>query len=163
MLPAPLQTQPLKLEEGVGVAEGVSRTRGQHLLEHQIILDALLSWLTHVLYLVSVLFQVLESLPGEPTDCQALGSHQSLLPAFLALQCKSWSLPPAPAWELTPPWKTCVKISLILTPCLYLGMLWFLDWSSPRLVLLKASFSQSDLQRLTQLFELIQGIFGLDI
>ena len=99
----PLQAQPLKI--GGGVAEGVSRTGGPTPPD-QITLDTLLPWLTRVLYVTSALFPVPESLLEEPTESWALGSYQSLLPSCLVLHCRSWSLPPALARWLTPPYKS---------------------------------------------------------
>lgn len=66
-------------------------------------LHALLPWRTGVLYLASFLFQVPESSPEWPTENWALGFYQTLLPALLALYCRSWSLPPTPTWWLMSP------------------------------------------------------------
>lgn len=75
-------------EAGGWTAEGVSRTRDQHVLIRSPWLLVSLSWLTGVLYLASALFQVPESLLGEPNESWALDSYQSRLPASLAFQLR---------------------------------------------------------------------------
>lgn len=82
-------------------------------------------------------------------------THTSL--AFLPLwpsNCGSWSL--APCWWLTSPCR--VKTSLILTTCLYLGILCIFNWPSHTSPywpsLLYVSCPQSDLQQLMRLLEL---------
>lgn len=101
----PLPCRPSPWRWGGGIAEGVSRT-SEPTPPDQITLDALLPWLTCVVYLASALFQVPASLLEEPTESWALGSYQSLLPSCLVLLCRSWSLPPALARWLTPPYKS---------------------------------------------------------
>lgn len=137
-------------EAGGWTAEGVSRTRYQHVLIRSPWLLVSLSWLTGVLYLASALFQVPESLLGEPNESWALDPYQFHLPASLAFQLRK--LKSAPCWWLTSPCR--VKTSLILTTCLYLGILCIFNWPSPYLALLYVSCSQSDLQQLMRLLEL---------